>query len=202
MSLAVKWMRPLAGATMFLVCAAVIAGCGGGDDEASATPTPTPAASAAATQSVATATATATPVATATPTATPQPTPAPTQAPTQAPPPVVTQAPAPPPVVTQAPPPPPVVTQPPPPPPSAPSAASVSASGLAFSPGSVVVAVGGSVTWTNNDAFQHDVTADGGAFQSSTLEKGDGFTASFASAGSFAYHCTIHPFMLGTVTVQ
>jgi len=72
----------------------------------------------------------------------------------------------------------------------------------AYSPNPVTVAVGGSVTWTNNDTVTHTSTADGGAWNSGSIGAGGTFTRTFSTAGTFAYHCAIHPGMIGTVTVQ
>ena len=71
----------------------------------------------------------------------------------------------------------------------------------AYSPNPVTVAVGGSVTWTNNDNTAHTSTANNGAWNS-TIAPGGQFTMTFPSAGTFPYHCSIHPGMVGTVTVQ
>jgi plastocyanin len=46
------------------------------------------------------------------------------------------------------------------------------------------------------------VTADDGAFRSDRLGSGATFSQTFAKAGTFAYHCAIHPGMTGTVTVH
>ncbi len=70
----------------------------------------------------------------------------------------------------------------------------------AFSPSPVTIAAGGSVTWTNNDNTAH--TSTGGSWNSGSIAPGGKFTMSFPTAGSFTYHCTIHPGMTGTVTVQ
>jgi plastocyanin len=58
------------------------------------------------------------------------------------------------------------------------------------------------VTWTNRDVIAHTSTADGGAWNSGTIAAGGTFSRTFTSAGSFPYHCAIHPGMIGTVTVQ
>jgi plastocyanin len=57
------------------------------------------------------------------------------------------------------------------------------------------------VTWSNEDSVGHTVTANGGAFGSGTIAPGTSFTRTFATAGTFAYHCSIHPSMTGTITV-
>ncbi|MCU1353526.1 MAG: Cupredoxin-like protein [Acidimicrobiales bacterium] len=82
-------------------------------------------------------------------------------------------------------------------------------SGSAYSPATATVTVGESVTWVNDDPFDHTVTADGGAFDSSPscppscMGPGASFTFTFATAGRFTYHCQIHgSAMSGTVIVQ
>jgi plastocyanin len=72
----------------------------------------------------------------------------------------------------------------------------------AYSPNPVTVAAGTMVTWTNNDSTSHTSTADGGAWSSPTLGPGQSFSATMSTRGTFTYHCTIHPGMVGTVTVQ
>jgi plastocyanin len=81
-------------------------------------------------------------------------------------------------------------------------AASIEMKSFAFNPSSVTVAVGGTVTWTNNDSVQHTVTADDGSFNSGPLDPGKTFTQTFAKAGTVGFHCSIHPSMTGQVTVQ
>ncbi len=78
---------------------------------------------------------------------------------------------------------------------------SVSITGFAF-PATTTINVGEMVTWTNNHTgVPHTVTADGGAFGSGTLSTGQSFSHTFSAAGTFAYHCTIHPAMTGSVVV-
>jgi plastocyanin len=72
----------------------------------------------------------------------------------------------------------------------------------AFSPSTATVAVGGSVTWTNSDNTSHTSTAANGAWNSGVIAPGGQFTTTFTTAGSYPYHCTIHPGMVGTITVQ
>jgi len=73
---------------------------------------------------------------------------------------------------------------------------------LAFHPATLDVAVGTTVTWTNQDGFGHTVTADDGSFGSGTLNGNATFSQVFATAGTFAYHCKIHSSMHGTITVH
>ena len=72
---------------------------------------------------------------------------------------------------------------------------------LAFEPADVEVVAGGSVTWTNTGVVPHTATAENGSFDSKALESGATFTQTFATPGTFAYLCQIHPDMRGTVEV-
>ena len=71
-----------------------------------------------------------------------------------------------------------------------------------FTPPTLAVSVGTTVTWGNNDTITHTSTADAGQWDSSTFGSGQTFTHKFDTAGSFKYHCTIHPGMTGTIVVQ
>lgn len=86
---------------------------------------------------------------------------------------------------------------------AAPAAAplAVSIAGFAFAPATLHVPVGGSVTWTNNDAVTHTVTPDAGGIDAHELAPGAGFTQTFTSPGTYSYHCAIHPFMKGSIVV-
>jgi plastocyanin len=82
----------------------------------------------------------------------------------------------------------------------------IGASGLtttAYAPNPVTIKVGDSINWVNNDSIAHTSTANNGTtFNSGIINPGASFRATFTTAGSFPYHCTIHPNMVGTVTVQ
>ena len=78
----------------------------------------------------------------------------------------------------------------------------VSIKGFAFNPASVTVKAGESVTWTNQDGTTHTVTADNGGFDSGNVADGATFSFTFAKAGTYPYHCSIHSSMKGTVVVQ
>jgi plastocyanin len=80
--------------------------------------------------------------------------------------------------------------------------ASVQIMNFAFNPASVTVKVGDTVTWTNGDSIAHTVTADDGSFDSGNIDPGKSFTFTFTKAGTFSYHCNIHPNMTAQVTVQ
>jgi plastocyanin len=57
------------------------------------------------------------------------------------------------------------------------------------------------VTWTNEDTARHTITADDGSFDSGSIGSGATYQQTFATAGTFAYHCAIHPSMTATITV-
>ncbi len=73
---------------------------------------------------------------------------------------------------------------------------------FAFSPAEVRVRAGATVTWTNEDGVGHTVTADGGSFGSALLARGQSFSHTFATPGTYPYSCSPHPNMRGTVVVE
>jgi plastocyanin len=79
---------------------------------------------------------------------------------------------------------------------------SISMKGLAFNPSALTISKGANVTWTNDDSTTHTVTSDTGAFESGNLSPSNSVTHQFNETGTFPYHCTIHPSMKGTITVQ
>lgn len=72
---------------------------------------------------------------------------------------------------------------------------------MAFNPASLTVAAGTTVIFSNQDGVAHTVTADNGAFDSGTIAPGQAIQLTFPSAATYAYHCSIHPSMRGTITV-
>ena len=71
-----------------------------------------------------------------------------------------------------------------------------------FRPGTITINAGDSVTWTNSSDAPHTVTSDSGSeLASSELDEDQTFSHTFDSTGTFAYHCTIHDYMTGTVKV-
>jgi plastocyanin len=82
----------------------------------------------------------------------------------------------------------------------------------AYSPNPIQVSVGTTVTWTNNDAQPHTVTSGSNGqpdnkFNSSPnftplLNPGQTFSFTFTQAGNYPYFCTLHPNMVGTVSVS
>ncbi len=75
------------------------------------------------------------------------------------------------------------------------AAASVTIQNFAYSPAVVHVLPGGTVTWTNKDATAHTVTDNGGSFDSGNVAVDGTFKRTFATAGTYTYHCSIHSMM-------
>ncbi|KAG0328848.1 hypothetical protein BGZ99_004336 [Dissophora globulifera] len=70
---------------------------------------------------------------------------------------------------------------------------------FSFQPQTVTVQPGDTVIWTNSDTTAHTVTTDTTGFDSGNINPGATFSHTFATAATVKYHCSIHPFMLGTV---
>jgi plastocyanin len=74
---------------------------------------------------------------------------------------------------------------------------------FAFTPADVTIKVGDTVTWANNDSVGHTVTSDTGAFASpNPIAQGSSYSFKFTKAGTYPYHCSVHPTMTAKVTVQ
>ena len=73
---------------------------------------------------------------------------------------------------------------------------------FAFNPATVTAKVGDKVTWKNSDSAAHTVTFDDGSVDSKNIDNNGTFDHTFSSAGTFAYHCSIHTNMKGTITVS
>jgi plastocyanin len=78
----------------------------------------------------------------------------------------------------------------------------VAMTGSTFSPATVTVRAGDTVTWVNQDPLDHDATANDGSWATPTFGEGGSGAITFQTVGSFPYYCTIHPDMTGTVVVQ
>jgi len=75
-------------------------------------------------------------------------------------------------------------------------------SGFAFSSSSLNINKGDTVIWTNKDSVPHTVTSDAGAeLSSDKLSNGQTYSHTFNSAGTFAYHCSVHTSMKAEVVV-
>lgn len=74
--------------------------------------------------------------------------------------------------------------------------------GFAFQPATITVKKDGKVTWTNSDTVAHSIVATDGSFGSTLLNKGQSYSFTFNTSGTFSYFCGPHPYMKGTVVVQ
>jgi amicyanin len=80
----------------------------------------------------------------------------------------------------------------------------VAMKGYAFSPASLSVPAGSTVTWTNYDTAPHDVKTTSGplSIHSPMLNKGQSWSFTFTTAGAYGYVCTVHPDMTAGITVR
>jgi plastocyanin len=72
---------------------------------------------------------------------------------------------------------------------------------FAFSPTPLHIGSATTITVLNNDATTHTLTANNRAFDTGKLNPGARTTITIARPGNYAYHCSIHPYMTGTITV-
>ena len=71
---------------------------------------------------------------------------------------------------------------------------------FAFSPASISINVGDTIVWTNYDSAPHQIAGNG--LSSSPLSNGQSYSFKFSSAGTYSYHCAIHPSMTGSIIVK
>jgi plastocyanin len=90
------------------------------------------------------------------------------------------------------------------------AATTVRIDNFAFTPKTLTVPVGATVTWVNHDDVPHTATAKaaagGGdaqqpAFDSNTIDSDERFSFTFTAAGTYPYYCKVHPHMTGTIIV-
>jgi|ERR1035437_9566531 plastocyanin len=74
--------------------------------------------------------------------------------------------------------------------------------GMAFSPVTLTVTTGTAVKWTNKDGVNHTVTSDNALFDSGNIATNGTYSYTFNNAGTFTYHCSIHPTMKATIIVN
>jgi plastocyanin len=71
-----------------------------------------------------------------------------------------------------------------------------------FAPNSLTIKAGSSVTWVNKDDEPHTVVSDSGTFRSAALDTDETFSFKFDKPGTYHFTCSIHPRMVGTITVE
>ena len=79
---------------------------------------------------------------------------------------------------------------------------SVGIENFAFAPAEVTAAVGETITWTNSDSAPHTATLDDNSCDTGNIAQNASAGLVFDAAGTYPYHCTIHPNMTGTITIQ
>ncbi len=86
--------------------------------------------------------------------------------------------------------------------PPSPPIADVFMANRIFSPPSVTIQVGDTVTFLNDDGRDHTVTARDGSYDSGLMPSGDSYTRTYTVPGTYEYFCAIHPDMVGTILVE
>ena len=73
---------------------------------------------------------------------------------------------------------------------------------ITFGPAKLTEPVNSTVTWTNKDDLPHTIASNDGLFKSKALDTDDKYSYRFSKPGTYAYFCSIHPKMVGTIVVQ
>ena len=71
-----------------------------------------------------------------------------------------------------------------------------------FGPATLTVPVNSTVTWVNKDDLPHVIASNDGVFKSKALDTEDKYSFTFSKPGTYAYFCSIHPKMVGTIIVK
>jgi len=82
------------------------------------------------------------------------------------------------------------------------AADTVTISNFMFSPTTLTVKTGATVTWNNKDNEPHTVVSDTGLFRSGAFDTDESFSFRFDKPGTYHFTCSIHPMMVGTVVVE
>ena len=77
----------------------------------------------------------------------------------------------------------------------------VSIKNFMFSPMSLTVRAGSTVTWSNKDEEPHTVVSDIGLFRSAAMDTNEDFSFKFDKPGTYRFICSIHPQMAGIIVV-
>jgi len=71
-----------------------------------------------------------------------------------------------------------------------------------FAPVALTVKAGSVVSWTNQDSEPHAIASDAGTYRSGALDTNESFSFKFDQPGTYRFLCNIHPYMVGTITVE
>ena len=82
------------------------------------------------------------------------------------------------------------------------AAVTVNVQNFAFDPPEVTAGVGETIGWTNADSAPHTATTDDGACDTGNIAQNATAGLVFDAAGTYTYHCNVHPNMTGTITIQ
>ena len=82
------------------------------------------------------------------------------------------------------------------------SPAQVKIDNFSFTPATLTVAPGTTVTWTNSDDVPHTVVSDDKLFKSKVLDTDEKFSYTFTKPGTYPYFCSVHPKMTGNIVVR
>ncbi len=82
------------------------------------------------------------------------------------------------------------------------SGPTVTIDNFTFSPPTITVGVGSTVTWTNQDDIPHTVVASDRAFKSKVMDTDEKYSFTFTRPGEYGYFCSLHPHMVGKVVVK
>jgi len=86
--------------------------------------------------------------------------------------------------------------------PSTAPAADIAIDNFTYSPATLTVKAGRTVTWVNHDDVPHTVTANDRSFKSEPLDTDDRYSHTFTTPGTYHYFCAIHPHMTGEIIVE
>ena len=82
-------------------------------------------------------------------------------------------------------------------------AGAVSIDNFTFTPASLTVKAGTTVTWTNRDDIPHGIASQNNGFaKSKALDTDDSYSFTFTTPGTYKYFCYVHPHMTGTIVVE
>jgi plastocyanin len=82
-------------------------------------------------------------------------------------------------------------------------AGAVSIDNFTFTPQTLTVKAGTTVTWTNRDDIPHGIASENNAFaKSKALDTDDRYSFTFTKPGTYKYFCYVHPHMTGTIVVE
>ena len=81
-------------------------------------------------------------------------------------------------------------------------AATINVDNFSFSPATLTVTAGTTVTWTNHDDIPHNIVERDQKFKSKALDTDDSYAHTFAEPGTYEYFCGLHPKMVGKVIVE